>query len=131
MTAGDELLFSIPLFQDSPEESEILPPGRVLGGALSHLLCVNKQMKQSKNIQGLMGVGTDRTWMQKEKTWKIWLRRSWEMAWGWICRDCYAVRCSCPGTCAGIRYKHPLETCTFEKTLNKQVDRMTWPVDLS
>ena len=36
--------------------------GKVLGGALSHLggaLGVNQQMKQSKNIQALIGVGTD------------------------------------------------------------------------
>lgn len=128
VAAEEELLLSIPLFQDITEE--ILLAGRVLGGALSHLLYMNRKMKQSKNIKGLMGALSEQG-CRKEKDWKIWLRRSWEKTWWWICRDCYAIRCPCPGICAGIGCKHPLETSIVDKTLNKQVYRMTWPVDLS
>lgn len=78
VAAEEELLLSIPLFQDITEE--ILLAGRVLGGALSHLLYMNRKMKQSKNIKGLMGALSEQG-CRKEKDWKIWLRRSWEKTW--------------------------------------------------
>lgn len=98
-------------FQDGPEKKwrREIPQSRVLCGALTHLLCVNRKMKQSKNIQGLLGIGADWAGTQKEKAWKFWLKGSWEKAWERIYRHCWAVRCSCPGACAGIRCKHPLE----------------------